>query len=87
MPMHISLRRFALTHIIFCVGLTANVLAIEPEKPRPKYDVKIERHVMVPMRDGLALETDVYLPMANGQQLNGKVGMFGSSYRTWVQSP
>jgi uncharacterized protein len=120
-------------------------------------DVKVERNVMVRMRDGVSLATDLYLPTENGQPLaqklpavlqrtpygknkkdserlarlmaqhgylsvvqdcrgrfesegeyfpfvqepedgfdtiawlvkhpacNGKVGMFGSSYRTWVQ--
>ncbi len=32
-------------------------------RPRPKYQVQIERSVMVPMRDGVRLSTDIYRPL------------------------
>ncbi len=38
-----------------------NGAAIPP--PKPKYDVRIERSVMVPMRDGVELSTDLYMPV------------------------
>ncbi len=31
-------------------------------RPRPKYPVEIERSVMMPMRDGVRLSTDLYRP-------------------------
>lgn len=34
---------------------------------RPEYEVKVERDVSVPMRDGVKLATDIYLPDADGR--------------------
>ena len=33
------------------------------QKPKPKYEVRLERSVMVPMRDGVKLSTDLYFPV------------------------
>jgi putative CocE/NonD family hydrolase len=33
------------------------------EPPKPKYEVRVERAVMVPMRDGVRLSTDLYFPV------------------------
>ena len=35
----------------------------------PTYDVHVEKDVMVPMRDGVRLATDVYLPAQDGKPL------------------
>ena len=36
------------------------------------YDVVVERDVMVPMRDGVELATDIYFPAENGEPIAGK---------------
>ena len=38
----------------------------------PLYDLVVERNVMVPMRDGVKLATDIYFPAQNGQPLAGR---------------
>ncbi len=40
--------------------------------PQPPYDVVVERNIMVPMRDGVKLSTDVYFPAQDGQPLPGQ---------------
>jgi uncharacterized protein len=43
----------------------------DPAKPLSgKYEVKVERDVMVRMRDGVMLATDFYYPVKDGQPLN-----------------
>jgi uncharacterized protein len=37
--------------------------------PPPKYKVRIEKSIMVPMRDGIRLSTDVYLPEGVNEKL------------------
>ena len=37
--------------------------------PEPRYDVRVERSVMVPMRDGVRLSTDLYYPVGGGDEL------------------
>ena len=37
--------------------------------PEPRYDVEVGRSVMVPMRDGTRLSTDVYLPVGADRKL------------------
>jgi len=37
--------------------------------PKPKYKVRVERSVMVPMRDGVKLSTDLYFPEGAGDKL------------------
>ena len=37
--------------------------------PSPKYDISLKRSVMIPMRDGVTLSTDLYLPKADGEGL------------------
>lgn len=38
----------------------------------PTYEVQTETNVMVPLRDGVRLATDLYFPAANGQRLSGR---------------
>ena len=37
--------------------------------PDPKYEVRVERSVFVPMRDGVRLSTDLYFPIGGGDRL------------------
>lgn len=49
----------------FLIGiglLAARVAAAQDERPGPRFDVDVTRDVMVPMRDGVRLATDVYRP-------------------------
>lgn len=39
------------------------------EKPDAKYEIRIERSVMVPMRDGVKLATDLYFPVTTETKL------------------
>src|SRR5919201_1473280 len=56
----------------------------------PEFEVQIERHVPVPMRDGTILRADVYRPAASGRfpvlvervayELGARVGAYGPYY-------
>src|SRR5436190_9578404 len=37
--------------------------------PAPKHQVRLEKTVMVPMRDGVKLATDLYFPIGAGEKL------------------
>jgi len=37
--------------------------------PKAKYKVRIEKSVMIPMRDGVKLSTDLYFPEGAGEKL------------------
>ena len=41
----------------------------QPSIPEAKYKVRLERSVMVPMRDGTKLSTDLYFPVGAGEKL------------------
>ena len=41
----------------------------QPSIPEAKYEVRLERSVMVPMRDGVKLSTDLYFPVGAGEKL------------------
>ena len=43
-----------------------------PGQPEPQYDVGLTKNVMVAMRDGVKLATDVYYPARNGAPAEGK---------------
>ena len=43
--------------------------ALAEEATRRTYDVIVERDVMVPMRDGTRLATDLYIPTEDGKPL------------------
>jgi putative CocE/NonD family hydrolase len=57
---------------------------------QPEFEVQIERHVPVPMRDGTILRADVYRPAASGRfpvlvervayELGARVGAYGPYY-------
>ena len=44
---------------------------VEAQELDRAYEVHVTDNVMVPMRDGVHLATDIYRPAANGQQLEG----------------
>jgi uncharacterized protein len=58
---------------IACCFLTAVASAADANGPvpfpSPKYPVRIEKSVLVPMRDGVRLSTDLYLPENAGDRL------------------
>ena len=63
----ISLKRFLSLAI---AGVLAVQMAAAAEKAaRQTYDVIVERDVMVPMRDGTRLATDLYIPTKDGKPL------------------
>ena len=52
---------------------SASLPAQGPVQPTgAKYEVAIERNVMVGMRDGVSLACDVYRPALNGKAVDGK---------------
>jgi len=55
---------FALCSLRFALCPLLSAQATEPRfpGPAPKYEVDIEKDVMVPMRDGVKLATDIYRP-------------------------
>ncbi|NQT17442.1 MAG: CocE/NonD family hydrolase, partial [Planctomycetes bacterium] len=53
--------------VVLVAGLRASV-AREAE-----YEVVVEKDVMAPMRDGVRLATDVYLPAKDGKPIEGKL--------------
>ena len=39
---------------------------------QPEYGILVARDIMVPMRDGVRLATDVYWPARNGERVQGR---------------
>jgi putative CocE/NonD family hydrolase len=58
---------------LLSMGIAATLLAQTYENhnswPAPKYKVRLARSVMVPMRDGVKLSTDLYFPEGAGEKL------------------
>ena len=54
-------------------GFPLSTLAEAPKPrfpmPAPKYEVRVERSIMIPMRDGIRLSTDLYFPEGAGKEL------------------
>jgi uncharacterized protein len=63
----------AFAAFLFSGSPDARLPVAAAEKPKASYDVKIERNVMVRMRDGVALATDIYYPMRDGRQVEDKL--------------
>lgn len=42
------------------------------ESSKPEYEVMVEKDVIIPMRDGIRLATDIYRPARNGKLVDGK---------------
>ncbi len=69
-------RRRTLTKTVFrssllvaCHLVCRNLTCAEPE---PDFGITVSKNVMVTMRDGVRLATDIYLPARNGQAVNEK---------------
>ncbi|MEM8985397.1 MAG: CocE/NonD family hydrolase [Pseudomonadota bacterium] len=66
-----------IANIFLCFVLGSPVHAVERVKPAngdayappaAKYEVTVKRNVMIPMRDGVTLATDIYFPEGEGSQ-------------------
>lgn len=65
----------AILHPVIALLVLCHVAAAADQRPyeSPKqYDVIVEREIMVPMRDGVRLATDLYLPARDGRALDEK---------------
>jgi uncharacterized protein len=60
-----TIRRITLAWLI--------LLALVVTSTAAPYEVTVQKDVMVPMRDGIHLATDIYLPTQDGQPLNQKL--------------
>ena len=61
---------FVVAGAVLVASSPAQIQRGEPvELPEPKYDVSLRRSIMVPMRDGLELSTDLYFPEGAGDEL------------------
>src|SRR5215813_13762803 len=60
-----TIRTFAAV-VVLSLGGTRGIFADEP------YEVAVFRNLMVPMRDGVKLATDIYRPARNGAPVDGK---------------
>ena len=68
-----SKRSFILLAPAFCVLVaSAGLFAAQADTTGAKYDVIVAKNLMVPMRDGVKLATDVYLPAHEGTPAPGK---------------
>ncbi|MDY0168848.1 MAG: CocE/NonD family hydrolase [Thermoguttaceae bacterium] len=63
----IPLRRIALLSVLLLLAATS-AFGREAE-----YDIAVETDVMVPMRDGVRLATDIYRPAKDGEPLEGRL--------------
>ncbi len=60
----------ALTLVLLAAApLGAQVPAAHFSAPAPKYDVRVEKSVKVPMHDGVRLSTDLYFPVGGPERL------------------
>lgn len=50
---------------------------VKQEESKPIYSVKVEKDIMVPMRDGVRLATDVYRPDVRGKKFPALLSFFG----------
>ncbi|HEY6967596.1 MAG TPA: CocE/NonD family hydrolase [Candidatus Angelobacter sp.] len=58
--------RRSLVLIAFCVSVLAGA------QSTPQYEVQATKNVMIPMRDGIKLATDIYRPAQNGTAVVGR---------------
>jgi len=62
--------------LFFLLVMAALAIAVQAEQgtskfqpPSPNYGVRVEQSVMIPMRDGVRLATDLYFPVDAGEKL------------------
>ena len=58
----------------FVVGFLIGFAVLTARAEDVKYESEVQKNIMVPMRDGVRLATDVYLPTRNGSIVDGKFG-------------
>jgi len=62
--------------LVSCLAVSIAVVLGAAPPPHaasePTYDIVVMRDVMIPMRDGIALATDIYRPAKNGTLADGK---------------
>src|SRR5580692_13191067 len=64
---------FSVVGFLLLIALPGGVLAQTSEAGKgAAYDVIVARNVMVPMRDGVRLATDIYMPAQGGAAAAGK---------------
>ena len=56
----------------FVVGFLIGFAVLTARAEDVKYESEVQKNIMVPMRDGVRLATDVYLPTRNGSIVDGK---------------
>src|SRR6476620_2691712 len=68
---HTAIKLCVLGLCTFGFLFAANGQEAEPRFPMPKakYKVRVEKSVMIPMRDGVKLSTDLYFPKGAGEKL------------------
>ena len=60
---------FQILALLCACAATLTAQLITPPDFQPKYPVRLEASVMVPMRDGVKLSTDLYIPEGAGEKL------------------
>jgi uncharacterized protein len=66
MPKMRSIMHRKLVVVVLCLATLAGA------QSKPQYEVAATKNVMVPMRDGIKLATDIYLPAQNGAPAPGR---------------
>src|SRR3954447_5373371 len=64
-----TVHRCFLSFTLIFVSISPLRLRAESEPP---FDVMVSKNVMIPMRDGVHLATDIYRPAKDGQPVDGK---------------
>ena len=64
--------RFLLSLSLLALGWAGPRLCAQAPAAAAGYDVAVTKNVMVAMRDGVRLATDIYLPARNGVPVEGK---------------
>ena len=72
-----SYRERSLSSLTKFLCLSTLVLLLGPgtrlrAQAEPRYEVVVSKNVMIAMRDGVKLATDIYSPARNGVPVNGK---------------
>ena len=60
---------FLIFFSFFIAPQSSALTAYQQNVPEPKYEVRLEKSHMVPMRDGIRLSTDLYFPQNADKKL------------------
>ena len=69
----LSRRSFAFEIAALGAVNTLGPLAAKAAAPQADYQVQLDKGVMVAMRDGVQLATDLYWPATDGRRLGGRL--------------